>query len=128
MSVTDQGFDKAMSAALLAGRPIAVTALEQGDWGMVCVVGEDRPANMLPGHSARAGEEAFDSLIDAAAYWSGPGSAFAFLYGDGVEVRPVTDLHVNMGQPINRCVSREQAILIPDQEIGWRFRGFPAES
>ncbi|MNY58809.1 hypothetical protein D3C86_1951920 [compost metagenome] len=95
---------------------------------MVCVLGEQRPANMLPDHAARPGEKAFESLFDAAAYWSGPSSAFAFLYDDGVEVRPVNGFHVNMGQPINRCVSRAQAILVRDQEGGWRFWDFPTES
>lgn len=102
--------------------------MEPGLWTMVCVVGEQRPADMLPDHAARSGEEAFESLFDAAAHSSGPSSAFAFLYDTGVEVRPVNGINVNMGQPINRCVSREQAVLIRDGEGGWRFRDFPFES
>lgn len=80
---------------------------------------------MLPRHVARPGEEAFESLFDAAAYWSGPSSAFAFLYDEGVEVRPVSGLHVNRGRPINRCVSRAEAILARDEAGEWRFRDFP---
>ncbi|WP_156377006.1 MULTISPECIES: hypothetical protein [unclassified Brevundimonas] len=128
MSVADHSFDKAISAALADGQPIAVTSMEPGGWTMVCVVGEQRPADMLPGQAALPGEEAFESLFDAAAYRSGPSSAFAFLYDEGVEMRPVNSINVNMGQPINRCVSREQAILVPDGEGGWRFRDFPPES
>lgn len=125
MSAADHTFDNAISAALAEGRSITITSIEQGDWSMVCVVGEGRPANMLPGHAARPGEEAFESLFDAAAYWSGPSSAFAFLDDEGVEVRPVNGLHVNMGRPINRCVSRGEAILVQDGEGEWRFRDFP---
>ena len=128
MSAADHAFDEAMSAALSEGAPLSVTSIEPGDWTMVCVVGEQRPADMLRGHAARPGEAAFESLFDAAAYWSGPSSAFAFLYADGVEVRPVNGLHVNMGEPINRCVERDQAVLVPNGEGGWRFRDFAAES
>ncbi|MBL0968379.1 MAG: hypothetical protein IBJ02_04645 [Brevundimonas sp.] len=128
MSAADHAFDKAISAALARGQSIAITSIEPGGWSMVCVVGEQRPANMLPGHTARPGEEAFESLFDAAAYWPGPSSAFAFLYDEGVEVRPVNGLHVNMGRPINRCVSKAEAILVRDEEGEWRFRDFPTES
>lgn len=128
MSAADYAFDEAISAALANGQSIAVTSIEPGDWKMMCVVGEGRPADMLPGHAGRPGEEAFESLFDAAAYWSGPSSAFAFLYNDGVEVRPVNGLNVNMGQPINRCVPRARAILVQDGEGGWQFRDFPTES
>ena len=128
MSVEDHAFDKAISAAMAGGQSFAVTSIEPGSWSTVCVVGEQRPAHMLPGHAARPGEEAFDSLFDAAAYWTGPSAAFAFVYDEGVEVRPLNGLHVNMGQPINRCVSRAQAILVSDGEGIWRFRDFPAES
>ena len=128
MSAADDAFDKAISAALADDVPIAVAAIERGGWTRVCVVGEEQPAHMLPGYAARTGEDAFESLFDAAAYRSGPSSALAFVYDDGVEVRPVNGLHVNMGQPINRCVSREQAILVRDGEGGWQFQDFPAES
>lgn len=128
MSAADHAFDTAISAALSEGRSIAITSVEPGGWSVVCVVGEQRPADMLPEHVARPGEEAFESLFDAAAYWSGPSSAFAFLYDEGVEVRPVNGLHVNMGRPINRCVSREEAVLVRDGDGEWRFRDFPTES
>ncbi len=128
MSVGDHAFDKAISAALADRQSIAVTSIEPGRWTTVCVVGEQRPADMLPDRHARPGEKAFETLFDAASYWFGPSSAFAFLYDDGVEVRPVNHFHVNMGQPINRCVSRAQAILVRDTEWGWRFRDFPDES
>ncbi len=111
-----------------ASKPIHLFEMEPGGWTKVCVVGEERPADIMPGLAARRGEEAFESLFDASAYWDGPSSAFAFVYDDGVEVRPVSSLHVNMGQPINRCVSREEAILVRDAEGGWRFRSFPDES
>lgn len=124
MSAADRVFDEALSKALSAGPPVAMTSLEPGGWEMVCVVGESRPSAMMPGQVARPGEEAFQTLFDAAAYWRGPSSAFAFLYSDGVEVRPVSGLHVNMGRPINRCVPEAQAILVRDREGEWRFRDF----
>lgn len=97
---------------------------------MVCVVGEDRASNMLPGQRPRRSEKAFEYLFDFAVYWpgSGPSSVFAFLYPDGVEVKPVNGLHVNMGAPINRCVARDQAVLIDDGESGRRFRDFPVRA
>ena len=66
MSAVDHAFDKAISAGLADGGPIAATSIEPGDWKMMCVVGEGRPADMLPGHAGRSGEEAFESLFDAA--------------------------------------------------------------
>jgi hypothetical protein len=128
MSVADHAFDTAISVALAENQSIAVTSLEPGAWNTVCAVGEQRPSDMLRGYAARPGEQAFESLFDAAAYWSGPSSAFAFVYAEGVEVRPVNGFHVNMGQPINRCVPRAQSVLVRDGEGGWRFRDAPAES
>jgi hypothetical protein len=124
MSAADHAFDKAFSAALADDQPIAFTSIEPGDWSLMCVIGEDRPASMLPDQAARSGEEAFESLFDAAAFWSGPSSAVAFAYDDGVEVRPVNGFHVNMGEPLNRCVPRAQAVLVRDGGGGWRFRDF----
>jgi len=122
MSADDHAFDRAFSAALSDETAIAFAAIEPGQWSTVCVVGEQRPADLFPGQAARPGEQAFGKLFDAAAYWAGPSSALAFLHANGVEVRPVNGLHVNLGEPINRCVSRAHAILVPDGQGGWRFR------
>lgn len=126
MSAADHAFDKALSTELSEGYPISIVALEPKNWTLVCVVGEERPKDMLRNHTARPEERAFESLFDAAGYWSGPSSAFAFVYENGVEVRPVNGLHVNMGEPINRCVPRSEAILVQNGEGGWQFRAFPA--
>lgn len=128
MSVADHAFDRAISVALAENQSIAVTSIEPDGWNMVCVVGEQRPSDLLRGYAARPGEGAFESLFDAAAYWSGPSSAFAFVYDEGVEVRPVNGLNVNMGQPINRCVPRAHSVLVRDGEGGWQFREAPAAS
>ncbi|HWU14569.1 MAG TPA: hypothetical protein VN157_11225 [Caulobacter sp.] len=130
MSPADQAFDDALTAAMARDRPIDLTQLEAGDWSRVCAVGEDRAASMFPGEHARPGEAAFDTLIDAAflpAHEAG-GGALAFRHPDGVEVRPLSGLAINMGSPINRCVERQAAVLIDTPESGWRFRDYPTDA
>lgn len=123
MSDADVAFDATMSAALQSEAPITLTNLELGPWTYVCAVGEDQPSEMLVGQKARPGEGAFDYFIDAGSHWGdGPGKgALAFSYPDGVEVRPLADLAVNMGAPINICVPRERAVLVYKPDHGWAF-------
>jgi hypothetical protein len=52
----------------------------------------------------------------------------AFRHPDGVEVRPLSGLTINMGSAINRCVERRDAILINTPDAGWRFRDDPTGS
>ena len=128
MSDADHAFDKALTAALARNRPIDLARLETGDWSRVCAIGEDRPASMFPSERPRPGEAAFDTLIDPAFLPAGQagGGALAFAYPDGVEVRPLSGLAINMGSSINRCVPREAAILVDTPDAGWRFRDYPA--
>lgn len=129
MSETDHAFDVALSQELEQGNPIRLTKLEGGDWTKVCAVGEDRPSNMME-EKPRPGERAFHEFIDAGSFYFGGGGrgALAFVYPDGVEVRPLTDLIVNMGSPINTCVLRTDAGLVHSPELGWHFVGHEAES
>jgi hypothetical protein len=128
MSDADRAFDAALTAALARNRPIDLARLETGDWSRVCAIGEDRPASMFPGDRPRPGEAAFDTLIDAAFLPAGQagGGALAFAYPDGVEVRPLSGLAINMGSSINRCVPRQAAVLVDTPDAGWRFRDYPA--
>jgi hypothetical protein len=130
MSDADRAFDAALTAALVRSRPIDLAQLEAGDWSRVCAVGEDRPASMFPGERPRPGEAAFDTLIDPAFLPAGQagGGALAFRHPDGVEVRPLSGLTINMGSAISRCVERRDAILINTPDAGWRFRDYPAGS
>ena len=125
MSQADLAFDTALTAALARDRPIDLALLEKGDWSQVCAIGEDRPSSMFPGGHPRPGETAFDTLMDAAFLAAGRagGGALAFAYSDGVEVRPLSGLPINMGSAINRCVPREAAVLVDTPDAGWRFRG-----
>jgi hypothetical protein len=127
MSQADRAFDAAFSAAMEDGHPIDLARLEAGSWSRVCAVGEERPAAMLPNEKPRPGEDAFDDLIDAPFLPPGEagGGALAFSYPDGVEVRPLSGLTINMGSAINRCVTRRQAVLIDSPDTGWRFRDYP---
>ncbi|MFZ0268737.1 hypothetical protein [Caulobacter sp.] len=127
MSDADRAFDTAFSAAMNRGLPIDLVALETGPWSLVCAVGEERPAGMMPGEKARLGEGAFDEFIDGAFLAPGDpgGGALAFRYPDGVEVRPLSHLTINMGSPINRCVARREAVLVNRPDTGWRFRDYP---
>jgi hypothetical protein len=59
MSVEDHAFDRAFSAALAEGQLITLSSIEPGGWSTVCVVGEQRPADLLRVHAARPAEEAF---------------------------------------------------------------------
>jgi hypothetical protein len=127
MSDTDRAFDNAFSAAMKREQPIDLARLERGPWLRVCAVGEDRPASMLPGEKARSGENAFNEFIDGSFLASGEagGGALAFRYPDGVEIRPLSGLLVSMGSPINRCVARQEAVLVLSPDAGWRFRDYP---
>ena len=84
---------------------------------------------MLPGEKARPGENAFDEFIDAPFLAPGQagGGALAFSYPDGVEVRPLSGLTINMGSAINRCVARQEAVLVAAPDSGWRFRDYPED-
>ncbi len=128
MSDADRAFDAALTAALAQDRPIDLTQLEPGGWSRVCAIGEDRPASMFPGERPRPGEAAFDTLIDGAFLPAGQAGAgaLAFAYPDGVEVRPVSGLTINMGSSINRCVPHQAAVLVDTPDAGWRFRDYPA--
>jgi hypothetical protein len=127
MSDADRAFDAAFSAAMERGLPIDLGRLETGPWSRVCAVGEERPAGMMPGEKARPGEDAFDELVDGAFLAPGGpgGGALAFSYPDGVEVRPLSGLTINMGSAINRCVARREAVLVTSPDMGWRFRDDP---
>ena len=129
MSDADRAFDAAFSAAMARGRPIDLARLETGSWSRVCAVGEDHPSSMLPGERAHPGENAFDELIDGAFLPPGAagGGALAFSYPDGVEVRPLSGLTINMGSAINRCVARREAVLVDSADAGWRFRDHPVD-
>ncbi len=130
MSQADRAFDSALTAALARGRPIDLTRLELGGWSRVCAIGEDRPASMFPGERPRPGEAAFDTLIDSGSLAAGQagGGALAFAYPDGIEVRPLSGLAINMGSSINRCVPRQAAVLVDTPGAGWRFRDYPART
>jgi len=79
---------------------------------------------MMDGQPPRDGEQALDSFIDAGSTYFGPGvGALAFVYADGVEVRPLSDLAVNMGSALNTCVPRTGATLVSSPELGWHFIG-----
>ncbi len=130
MSAADEVFDAALSRALEQGGPINLADLERGDWATVCAVGEGRPSGMLEGRPRR-GEAAYDEFIDAGSFYFGRGGrgALAFVYPEGVEVRPLTELAVNEGSPINTCVPRTAATLVRSPESGWHFSGYaPDES
>lgn len=129
MSDADRAFDAAFSAAMTRGSPIDLTLLEPGPWSLVCAIGEARPAEMMPGEKPRPDERAFDELIDAPflAPSQAGGGALAFRHPDGVEVRPLSGLTINMGSTINRCVTRRQAVLVASPDVGWRFRDDPAD-
>jgi hypothetical protein len=124
ISDADQAFDTAFTAAMARKQPIDLTRLETGAWFKVCAVGEDHPSSMFTGARARPGEAAFDTLVDPA--FLSPGQlgagALAFQYADGVEVRPLSGLAINMGSAINICVRRDAAVLIDSPDSGWRFR------
>ena len=131
MSADDRIFDEALSKALERKQPVNLAQLERGAWIGVCAVGEGRARDMFArGARARPGERAFDSVIDAGSkVFPGPGvGALAFAYPDGVEVRPLSDLAVNMGEPINRCVNRADATLTWSSAWGWHFLGHVSES
>lgn len=130
MSAEDKAFDAAVSTALEGKTPIELTELEEGPWTLVCAVGEGRARHMFSADvTARPQERAFNSLIDAGSTWFGPGvGALAFLYPDGVEVRPLSELAVNMGSTLNRCVTRSEAVLAWSPEGGWHFISYPSET
>lgn len=124
MSEADRAFDATFSAAMAHGGPIDLTRLEPGPWSQVCAIGEARPAEMMPDQKPRPDEQAFDELIDAPFLTPGQagGGALAFRHPDGVEVRPLSGLTINMGSAINRCVTRREAVLVASPDVGWRFR------
>ena len=131
MSAADRTFDQALSEALARKQPVNLTRLEPGPWIGVCAFGEDQARSMFArGATARPGERAFDSLIDPGSVYFGrsPIGALAFAYPDGVEVRPLSDLLVSMGAPINRCVTRSEATLTWSPDWGWHFLGHVTES
>ncbi|WP_426012967.1 hypothetical protein [Caulobacter sp. DWR2-3-1b2] len=130
MSDADRAFDAAFTTALARHQPIDLARLETGDWFQVCAIGEDRPASMLPGQRPRPGEAAFDTLIDPAFLPAGQadGGALAYTHPDGVEVRPLSGLAINMGASINRCVPRKAAVLVDSPDTGWRFRDYPTST
>lgn len=126
MSDADRAFDAAFSAAMADGGPIDLIRLEPGPWSQVCAIGEARPSEMMPDEKPRPDERAFDELIDAPFLAPGQaGGALAFSHPDGVEVRPLSGLTINMGSAINRCVTRRQAVLVASPDVGWRFRDDP---
>lgn len=121
-SAADRRFDAAFSKALSRNAAFDLAALEPGPWTLVCIVGEDKPSSMLPRSKARPGEAQFDTVFDAGESFGLLGAgAVAFLYPDGVEVRPITGLAVSQDDRLSRCMPRAQAWLVKDQ-YGWRFR------
>jgi hypothetical protein len=121
-SVADRRFDGAFSKALSRGVSFDLAALEPGPWTLVCIVGEDKASSMLPRFKARLGETQFDTVFDAGESFGLLGAgAVAFVYPDGVEVRPITGLAVSQDGRLSRCVPRAEAWLVNDK-LGWRFR------
>jgi hypothetical protein len=118
----DRRFNRALSQALARRAPIDLAKLETGPWSRVCIVGEDKPSSMLPQFKPRPGEMEFDTVFDAGeSFGLLGGGAVAFVYPDGVEVRPITGMAVGDSSPLHRCIPRAQAWIIYDQ-FGWRFR------
>ncbi|MEH6664414.1 MAG: hypothetical protein V7678_06145 [Brevundimonas sp.] len=125
MSAEDQAFDERLNRLLRLGGPIDLADVEPGTWTTVCGVGEDQPRDLLPEVQPRAGEMAMDHLFDVANTMFGPTSALVFVHGDGAEIRPVSDLHIDMGYSPYGCVARADGVLVRREGGGWRFSNHP---